>query len=92
MKVTGTFLFYARAIYSTILPSLSDIASEQNDATKNTMKRVRKFLNCAASQEEAIIVFNASGTVLAIHSDAYYLSEKKSRSRAGGYYFLSSDN
>jgi hypothetical protein len=33
----------------------------------------------------------ASDMVLAVHSDASYLSEPKARSRAGGHFFLSSD-
>ena len=91
MKITGTFLFYARAINSTILPGLSAIASEQNPPTENTMKWVKQFLYCASSQEEAISTFNVSGMVLAIHSNYYYLSENNARSRAGGHHFISND-
>ena len=92
MQVTGTFLFYARAVDSTMLPALSAIASEQNAPTENTMKRVRQFLDYAASQEEAIITYSASDMVLAIHSDASYLSERNARSRAGGHHYLSNDS
>ena len=91
MQVTGTFLFYARAIDSTMLPALSSIASEQNAPTKNTMKKVKRFLDYAASQEEAIITYRASDMVLSIHSDASYLSERNARSRAGGHHYLSDD-
>ena len=70
MQVTGTFIFYARAMNSTMLPDLSSIASEQNPPTNNTMKRFKQFLNDAASQEEEIITFNASGMVPEIHSNA----------------------
>ena len=49
-----------------MLKVLIAIASEQNAPTKNTMKRVKKYLNYAASQEEAIITFNDSGMVLKI--------------------------
>ena len=44
-----------------------------------------------AMQEEATLTYRTSNMVLAIHSDASYLSEPKSRSRAGGHYFLSED-
>ncbi len=30
--------------------------------------------------------------ILAVHSDAGYCNEKKSRSRVGGHFFLSNDN
>jgi hypothetical protein len=55
------------------------------------MERVRQLLDYAASQEEAIITYHASDMVLAVHSDAGYLNESKSRSRVGGHFFLSSD-
>ena len=74
-----------------MIPALSAIASEQNFPTKNTTKRVKQFIGYAASQEEAIITFNASVTVLAIHNDASYLSDNNARSRAWGHHFLSSD-
>ncbi len=41
-----------------------------------------------ATQEEAILTYHASKMVLAIHSDASYLSEPKARSRAGGHMFM----
>ena len=91
VKLTGTFLFYAREIDSTMFPVISTIASEQNVPIKNTMKRVKKFLDYPASQEEAIIMFNASGMVLEIHSDASYLSKNNSRSCAGGHHLISSN-
>ena len=47
--------------------ALSAIDSKQNAPTENTTKRVKNFLDYAASQEEAIIMFNASGMLLEIH-------------------------
>ena len=84
-QVTGVFLFYARAVDSTMLTALSAIASEQATPTENTMKKCKQFLDYAASQEEAIIAYKKSDMVLSIHSDASYLSELKARSRAGGH-------
>ena len=90
-QVTGTFLYYARAVDSTMLVALSALASEQAIPTKKTMKKVMTFLDYAASQEEAVIIYYASDMVLACHSDACYLSEPGARSRARGYFFLSSN-
>ena len=42
-QVTGTFLYYARAVDSTMLVTLSAIAAQQSDPTLETMK---KTLNC----------------------------------------------
>ena len=87
-EVTGTFLYYARAIDSTMLTALSALASEQAKPTQRTMAKCKQFLDYAASQEDAVVTYKASDMKLAIHSDASYLSEPKARSRAGGYFFL----
>ena len=83
-QVTGTFLYYARAVDTTMLIALSAIASEQASPTKNTTKKVMQLLDYAASQEDAAITYHASTIVLAYHSDALYLSKPGARSRAGG--------
>ena len=41
MQVTGTIIFYARAIGITMLPTLIYIASKQNSPTENTIKRFK---------------------------------------------------
>eukprot|EP00956_Cyclotella_meneghiniana_P038365 scaffold152976_cov64-Cyclotella_meneghiniana.AAC.2 len=87
-EVTGTFLFYARAIDSTMLTALSALASEQANPTEATMTKCKQFLDYAATQEEAVVTYKASDMKLAIHSDASYLCKPKARSRAGGHFFL----
>ena len=74
-----------------MLVALSAIAADQAAPTKNTIEKVEQLLGYAASQEDAVITYHASDMVLAIHSDASYLSEPKARSRAGGHFFMSSD-
>ena len=76
-QVTGVFLFYSRAVDSMMLTALSTIASEQATPTENTIKKCKAFLDYAASQEEAILTYKKSDMVLAIHSDASYLSKSK---------------
>ncbi len=44
-----------------------------------------------ATQEDAVLTYNASNMILAVHSNASYLSEPKAQSGAGGHFFLSSD-
>jgi hypothetical protein len=90
-QVTGTLLYYARAVDPTILVALSAIASQQAKPTTNTMAKVKQLLQYCASQEDAILTYRASDMILAVHSDAGYLSEPNARSRAGGHFFLSSD-
>ena len=55
------------------------------------MQYAMQFLNYVATQEEAVLTFNASNMILAVHSDTSYLSEPKAQSRAGGHFFLSND-
>jgi hypothetical protein len=55
------------------------------------MRQTLQLLDYLAMQEDAIISYHVSDMVLAVHSDASYLSEPKACSRAGGHFFLSSD-
>jgi len=91
-EVCGTFLFYARCIDGGILPTLSALASQQAQPTENMMTLCKSFLDYMASQEEAVLTYKASDMVLAIHSDASYLSEPKACSRAGGHMFMSAND
>ena len=88
-QVTGTFLYYARAVDATMLVALSAIASEQASPTEETMKKTLQFLDYVSSHPDAILTYRASNMVLNVHSNASYLVEPKARSRAGGHYFMS---
>ena len=83
------FLYYAIAIDNTILPTLSDISSDQSKSTTNIAKQVAKLLNYLASNPQAEIQYKASGMQLAIHLYAFYLSVAQARSRSSGVHFLS---
>ncbi len=89
--MTGTLLYYARAVDPTLLTALSAIASQQANPTQATMDKVRQLLDYVASQEEAILTYRASNMILAVHSNAGYINKPKSLSRAGGHFYLSSD-
>ena len=88
-KIVGTLLYYAMAVDPTMLVALGTIASTQSKATTKTYDEVVWLLNYAHSNPNAVIRYFSSDMVLHIHSDGSYLSEPKSRSRAGGHYFLS---
>ena len=91
-QVCGKFLFYGRAVDSTILTAISAIASQQAKPTEDTMKQTKQLLDYLASQEEAVLTYSASEMILAVHSDASYLNEPKARSRAGGHFFMSTNS
>ena len=90
-QVTGTFLYYARAVDPTMLVTLSAIAADQASPTQQTLEKTLYFLDYVASHPDAILTYNKSKMVMAVHSDASYLTEPKSRSRAGGHWVLSND-
>ena len=74
-----------------MLTALSAIAGDQAAPTKKTLKKAELFLDYAATHPDAIITYRASDMVLAVHSDASYLSESKGRSQAGGHFYMSSN-
>ena len=84
-----TFLYYARAIDGTMLTELSAITTEQSATTATTLKNTNQFLDYAATNDKAVLIYKASHIVLAIHSNASYLNEQQARSRAGGHFFMS---
>ena len=90
-QVTGTFLYYARAVDPTMLVVLSAIASCHSAPTENTMEKTLFFLDYAAPHPDAIFTYVASDMILNIHSDASYLTEPKARSGAGGHWFMSAN-
>ena len=85
-QVTRTFLYYARAVDSTMLVTLSAITAQQSDPTQETLEKTLKFLDYVATHPDAILTFKASNMVLNVHSDASYLTEPKTKSRAGGHF------
>jgi hypothetical protein len=76
---------------STLLCPISAIASQSSKPTEDTMRYTLQLLDYLATQEDAVLSYHASDMVLAVHSDASYLSEPEARSRAGGHFFLSND-
>ena len=57
-------------------------------ATEDTVRQTQQLLDEIATQEEAVLTFNASDMELAAQSDASYLSKPKACSRAGGHFFI----
>jgi hypothetical protein len=91
-EVTGVFLFLSRAVNGTMLTPLSSLASKQASPMELTMEKCLQFLDYAATQDNAILTYKASNMILAIHSNASYLSEPKAQSQAGGHMFMVGDN
>ena len=90
-EVTGTFLYYARAINNMMLTALSAITTELSSPTATTLKNTNQFLDYAATNNKAVLTYKANHKVLALHSDASYLNKPQARSRARGHFFMSSN-
>jgi hypothetical protein len=88
LEVLGTLLFYARTIDSTLLTTIGELATEQSEGTETTMEKLAQLLNYCATHPTAIVRFTASDMLLAVESDASYLSVVKAQSRAAGYFYL----
>jgi hypothetical protein len=82
-KVTGSVMYYARAVDPTVLMPLNDIATEQIKATEKTQAATNQLLGYLSSHPNATIRYHASDMILHIHSDASYLSVFSARSRLG---------
>jgi hypothetical protein len=73
-QLTGTLLYYARAVDTTLIMPINVLASEQSKVTAVTAAKVIKLLNYCNTHPKTKIRYHASDMILHIHSDASYLS------------------
>jgi hypothetical protein len=86
-QLTGTLLYYARAVDPALIMIINVLASEQSNTIDVTANKVIKLLNYCNTHPETKIPYHASAMVLHLHSDAYYLSEKEASIRTGGFFY-----
>jgi hypothetical protein len=87
-QLTGTLLYYAKAVDPTLIMPINVLASAQSAATNVTADKVIKLLNYCNTHPESKIRYHSSDMILHIHSDASYLSEDEAKSRAGGFFYM----
>lgn len=87
-EIKGTLLFYARAIDSTLLPTLNEISTTQASPTMETLQKCNRLLNYVACNPNAGLRLHASSMILHIDTDAAYLVLPKARIRIAAYYYL----
>jgi hypothetical protein len=78
-QLTGTLLYYARAVDPTLIMPISVLASEQSNATEVTADKVIRLLNYCNTHPETKIRYHASEMILHIHGDASYISENEEK-------------
>jgi hypothetical protein len=59
-QLTGTLLYYARAVDPTLIMPINVLASEQSNATEVTADKVIKLLNYCNTHPESKIQYHAS--------------------------------
>ena len=90
--IVGTLLYYARAVDSTLLTALSAIAARQANGTEAVADACNQLLDYVSTHPNAGIRYKACDMILAVHTDASYLSEQGSKSRASGHFYLTNKN
>ena len=88
-EVTGTLLYYARAVDPTMLTVLGSIAAHQANPTEKMMQKFKQLLDYAASHLDAVLTYQSSEMFLTGQINASYLYETKDSSRVGGHLFMS---
>jgi hypothetical protein len=76
-QLTGTLLYYARAIDPTLVVPINVLASEQSRATAVTADKVIKLLNYCNTHPETKIRYHASGMILYIYTVMRLIFQKK---------------
>jgi hypothetical protein len=87
-QLTGTLLYYARAVDPTLFMPINILASEWSNSTEVTADNVIKLLNYCNMHPETKFFYHASDMILHIHSDDSYLSENEAKSRAWGFFYM----
>jgi hypothetical protein len=87
-QLTGKLLYYARSVDPTLIMPINVLASEQSRATSETADKIIKLLNYCNTRPETKIRYHVSNMIQYIHSDASYLSERETKSRAGGFFYM----
>lgn len=82
------FIFYAKALYNTILPALNDIRTQQAQPTQKTKQVVQQLLDYANTYKNVFLQFYASNMQLHVDTNAAFLLLPKAQSRIAGYFSL----
>jgi hypothetical protein len=88
-KVVGRVLWYGRACDPTLLAAVNTIGSRQAKGTEAVRQACHQLLDYCATHPNAAIRYTASDMILALDTDASYLSDLDGKSRAAAYMYLS---
>jgi hypothetical protein len=86
--IIGTLLYYGWAVNPTLLTTLSSIAAQQANGTTAVTEARQQILDYVATHPNAGIRYKACDMILALHTDALYLSKQTGKSRASNHFYL----
>lgn len=81
-QIVGCMLYYVRGVDATMLLTVDHISREQSHGTQETMQKVIRLLEYAATFPNATVVYYPSDMVLMSNVDGSYNSEINAQSRA----------
>jgi hypothetical protein len=87
-QAVGLFLYYGRALDSTMLTALNDIGTQQAFPTTKVKAKVQQLLDYANTYKNVFVRYYASDMQLHVDTDAAYLVLPKAKSRIAGYFRL----
>ena len=88
-SVTGSHLYYGRALDHTILSALNELGTQQFQPTQKIKENAQILMDYVNTYPYAYIRYYASDMVLWVDSDVSYLIEPKAQCLVAGYYHLS---
>ena len=86
--IVGKHLYYGSAVDPTLAVAFSVIASQQAKGTGSLKQACQQLLDYVATHPHIAVQFLASDMVLAIHTDASYLSEPNAKSCTAMHFYL----
>ena len=89
-SIVGSFLYFGRAIDSTMLVALNEIAAYQSSPMQFISSKCNQLLDYVATFLNAKLHFTASNMILHVDSDTAYLVQDRAHRRIAGHYILSS--
>jgi len=90
--VVGTLLYFRRAVDPTLSAALNTIAARQANGTQAVTATVRQLLDYITTHPNPAFRYVASNMILALHTDAPYLSELEGKGRAAGHFYMTNQD
>ncbi len=86
--IIGTLLYYGCTVDPTLLTALSSIPACQTKGTAAVNASCQQLLGYVATHQNAGICHKACNMILAIHTNASYLSKHAGKSPASGHFYF----